>query len=89
MKNTSFSWLSHQSCLTLLLAAFALPAIAQQPTVAERAAMLKATMAASEAVLKQYEWIQTTVVSLKGDEKSRKQERCLSLIHISEPTRPY
>jgi len=26
--------------------------------------------------LKQYEWIETTVVSLKGDEKSRKQNRC-------------
>jgi hypothetical protein len=61
---------------TLLLAAFALPALAQQPTVAERAAMLKATLAASQAILRQYEWIETTVVSLKGDEKSRKQERC-------------
>lgn len=58
------------------LAALALPAFAQQPTAAERAAMLKATMAASQAVLKQYEWIETTVVSLKGEEKSRKQERC-------------
>lgn len=38
--------------------------------------MLKATMAASQVVLKQYEWVETTVVSLKGDEKSRKQERC-------------
>ena len=38
--------------------------------------MLKATLAASQAVLRQYEWIETTVVSLKGDEKSRKQERC-------------
>ena len=60
----------------LLLAALALPGFAQQPTAAERAAMLKATMAASQAVLRQYEWIETTVVSLKGDEKSRKQERC-------------
>lgn len=38
--------------------------------------MLKATMAASQAVLKQYEWVETTVVSLKDDEKARKQERC-------------
>lgn len=38
--------------------------------------MLKATMAASQAVLRQYQWIETTVVSLKGDEKSRKQEQC-------------
>lgn len=61
---------------TLLLSAFALPGLAQQPSAAERAAMLKATMAASQAVLKQYEWIETTVVSLNGEEKSRKQERC-------------
>ncbi len=38
--------------------------------------MLKATLAASQAVLRQYEWIETAVVSLKGDEKSRKQARC-------------
>lgn len=62
--------------LTIALAALALPVFAQQPTAAERAAMLKATLAASEAVLKEYEWIETTVVSLKGEEKSRKQQRC-------------
>jgi hypothetical protein len=49
---------------------------AQQLSVPERVAALKATVAASQAVLRQYEWIETTVVSLKGDEKSRKQERC-------------
>ena len=65
-----------QTCLTLVLAALALPGFAQQPTAAERAALLKATMAASQEVLKQYEWIETTVVSLKGEEKSRKQARC-------------
>jgi hypothetical protein len=65
-----------QSVLPLFLAALALPACAQQPTAAERAALLKATMVASQAVLKQYEWIETTVVSLKGEEKSRKQARC-------------
>ena len=60
----------------LVLAALALPAFAQQPTAAERAVMLKATLAASQVVLRQYEWVETTVVSLKGDEKSRKQQRC-------------
>ena len=49
---------------------------AQQPSVPERVATLKATLAASQAVLRQYEWIETTAVSLKGDEKSRKQDRC-------------
>jgi hypothetical protein len=47
-----------------------------QPSVAERVVALKASLGASQAALKQYEWIETTAVSLKGDEKSRKQERC-------------
>jgi len=59
--------------LALLLPGFA---GAQEPTVQERVATLKATLAASEAVLRQYEWIETTVVKLKGEEKSRQQNRC-------------
>ena len=54
-----------QSVLPLLLAALALPGFSQQPTAAERIALLKVTMAASQVVLRQYEWIDTTVVSLK------------------------
>lgn len=76
MKNKPSLKAARISFLTLVLAALALPGLAQQPTAAERAALLKATMAASQVVLKQYEWVETTVVSLKGDEKSRKQERC-------------
>src|SRR5881397_2811560 len=45
-------------------------------SVEERVATLKAYLAASQATLKQYEWVETTVVSLKGEEKSRKQNRC-------------
>src|SRR5271155_3331714 len=52
------------------------PAQAPQPSVQERVAVLKATFAASQANLRQYEWIETTVVSLNGEEKSRKQQRC-------------
>src|ERR1039457_4203889 len=62
--------------LCALLFALSNPAVAQQPSVPERVAALKASLAASQIVLRQYEWIETTVVSLKGDEKSRKQERC-------------
>jgi hypothetical protein len=53
-----------------------LTVLAQTPSVAERVVALKASLAASQVILKQYEWIETTVVSLKGEEKSRKQERC-------------
>jgi hypothetical protein len=49
---------------------------AQQPSIPERVAALKATLAASRVNLKQYEWIETTVVSLNGQEKSSKQMRC-------------
>jgi hypothetical protein len=42
----------------------------------ERVAALKAAMAASQKQLRQYEWIETTIVSVKGEEKSRKQQRC-------------
>jgi hypothetical protein len=51
-------------------------ALAQQPTAQERVVALKASLAASQAILKQYEWVETTVVSLKGDEKSRQMNRC-------------
>ena len=58
------------------VATLTLPVSAQQPTVAERVASLKATLMASQKILRQYQWIETTVVSVKGDEKSRKQEQC-------------
>jgi hypothetical protein len=81
--------------LTVFVAALALPAAAQTPNVSERAAMLKATMAASQAVLRQFEWIETTVVSLRDEEKSRKQERCyygadgvLQKVEVSESPEP-
>jgi hypothetical protein len=62
---------------TLLLTRVGINVVqAQQPSVPERVAALKASLAASQTVLRQYEWIETTVVSVKVDEKSRKQERC-------------
>lgn len=76
MKCNTLLEFAKPTCLFLLLGSLALPGWAQQPKAAERAAMLKATVAASQAVLRQYQWIETTVVSLKGDEKSRKQEQC-------------
>ena len=49
---------------------------ALQPSLPERIAALKTTLAASRANLRHYEWIETTIVSLNGEEKSRKQQRC-------------
>ena len=45
------------------------------PTPEERVAALKKSLADSQASLRKYEWIETTVLSLKGEEKSRKQQR--------------
>jgi hypothetical protein len=64
----------------LLLATAALaqaPApAAAQPTLADRVAAVKQSLAESQQRLRTYEWVETTAVSLKGVEKSRKQERC-------------
>jgi hypothetical protein len=79
----------------LWLAVLVLPARAQQPSAAEHAALLKANLAASQMVLRQYEWVETTVVSVKGEQKSRKQQKCyygadgqLQKIDLSETPEP-
>ncbi len=50
--------------------------LAQTPAVQERVVALKASLAASKAILKQYEWVETTVVRVKGEEKSRQMSKC-------------
>jgi hypothetical protein len=42
----------------------------------QRIAALKQSLQASQAGLRKYEWIETTTISLKGEEKSRRQQRC-------------
>src|SRR5262249_5849433 len=78
--------------LTLFTGGGIASAQAQQPSLPEHVAALKASLAASQSALKQYEWIQTTVVTLKGEEKSSKQERCyygadgaLEKVEVNEP----
>jgi len=46
------------------------------PTPQERVAALKQSMQESQAKLRQYEWTETTIISLKGEEKARTQKRC-------------
>jgi hypothetical protein len=41
----------------------------------EMVAALKQNLAESQQRLRQYEWVETTSLSLKGEEKSRKQQR--------------
>jgi hypothetical protein len=45
------------------------------PTPDQLVAALKQNLAESQKRLRQYEWIETTAISLKGEEKSRKQQR--------------
>lgn len=61
-----------------VLAVFLRPSTsaAQAESVEERVAALKQSLVESQISLRQYQWIETTVVSLKGEEKSRKQNRC-------------
>ena len=67
--------------LTIACATFLIPAagsaLAQgAPSADERVAALKQSLQENQARLRQYEWIETTIISLKGEEKSRKQQRC-------------
>jgi hypothetical protein len=54
------------------------PAIvkSQSPKIQQRVAALKQTLARDQQTIRQHEWIETTVISLKGEEKSRQQKRC-------------
>jgi hypothetical protein len=42
----------------------------------DHVAALKQNLAAGSKALRQYEWVETTVINLKGEEKGRKQNRC-------------
>jgi hypothetical protein len=46
-----------------------------QPTPDQMVATLKQNLEESQKRLHQYEWVETTVISLKGEEKARKQQR--------------
>ncbi len=79
MRNTAW----HNLCTTLLTSLILLagagticPAKAQNPEVQQRVAALKETVARDRQNIRQYEWIETTVISLKGEEKSREQKQC-------------
>jgi len=58
------------------LAARSVEAQQAGPTPQERVAALKQSMQESQTKLRQYEWTETTIISLKGEEKARTQKRC-------------
>jgi hypothetical protein len=60
----------------VLCLAFGKPVMAQDDPLQAHVAALKANLAQSQQNLRAYEWIETTVISLDGEEKSRQQNRC-------------
>jgi hypothetical protein len=52
------------------------PVSAQEQSTQDRLAALKGSLALSQENLRTYEWIETTVFNLKGEEKMRGQNRC-------------
>jgi hypothetical protein len=62
------------------------------PSPDQMVAALRQNLAESQKRLRQYEWVETTAISLKGEEKSRKQQRVyygadgkLTKLPIGEP----
>lgn len=62
--------------LLLIASGIGIEAAAQDPSVKEKIAALTQTLQHDQAALRAYEWIETVVVTAKGEEKSRKQNRC-------------
>ena len=61
------------------LLSVASPIAAQQPAApggTDHVAAVKQSLAQSAAALRQYQWVETTAVSIKGEEKSRTQNTC-------------
>lgn len=64
------------AAVTTMLAISSPATLAQAPAPQERVAALKESLAKNQAALKQYSWIETTVVSLKGEVKKQGQKQC-------------
>lgn len=54
----------------------AVAAAGQNDDAKQKVAALKSALQKDQATIRKYEWIETTVVTMKGEEKSRKQDRC-------------
>lgn len=67
--------------IALLSFCLVLPAAAQEPAAPaagtkDHATAVKESLQKSMAALRQYQWVETTAVSMKGEEKSRDQKNC-------------
>jgi hypothetical protein len=73
---TSLKWRCTAAACTITLLLTPTTVKSQSPEIQQRIAALKQSVARDQQNLRQYEWIETTVISLKGEEKSRQQKRC-------------
>jgi hypothetical protein len=62
------------ACALTALTVVAATALAQAPQ--ERVAALKESLAKNQAALRQYSWVETTEISMKGEVKKRQQKQC-------------
>jgi len=76
-----------------MLTSLSVGGVAQAPATPDQmVAALKQNLAESQKNIRKYEWVETTTISLKGEEKSRKQQRVyygadgtLTKLPIGEP----
>ena len=64
------------TCIGLSAALGAQQPGAQPASGQDRVAALKASIQEGLGKARQYEWVETTIISLKGEEKARKQNQC-------------
>jgi hypothetical protein len=71
------------------------PAQAAAGSAQDPVAALKQSMQQGMAKVRQYEWVETTIISMKGEEKSRKQNRCyygadgkVQKVSLDQPQQP-
>lgn len=62
--------------LALAAGAAAQPAAAPQGGAQDPVAALQQSLKQGQTLIRQYEWVETTIVSMKGEEKARSQNRC-------------
>ena len=62
--------------LTIVAGLFATAAGGQDAAPQERAAAIKQSLAQNQAALRQYTWVETTEISLKGEVKKKEQKQC-------------
>jgi hypothetical protein len=70
------STLCRAGMVPLIVGALVLPVCAAESVAVQRVIALKARMAEDQAVLRQYEWLETTTISLKGEVKGRRLRHC-------------